>query len=214
MYKIQNGLVPSYLSDICPPIIQDTTQYPLRNRMNTRNFTVKTSAFKNSFFPLTIHDWNDLDIDIRNSPSVISFKNQLKKKHGYFTNKLLAYGKGSGRVNHTRLRLGLSGLNEHRKRFNFVTDSHCPKCHHINESVSHFLFDCPYYATQRVQLAAGVASLIAPGVHYSLILPNSVHDKNYLVKILLNGSEDLCLNDNCKLFNIVQNYIVDTKRFV
>jgi hypothetical protein len=39
-----------------------------------------------------------------------------------------------------RLRMGLSGLNGHRNRFNFIDHSRCPNCNYQNENLDHYFF--------------------------------------------------------------------------
>ena len=34
MYRSVNGLVPTYITDLIPPVIRETTNYPLRNQNN------------------------------------------------------------------------------------------------------------------------------------------------------------------------------------
>ena len=66
-YKILHGIAPTYLSDIVPPLIQDTTTYNLRNAGNIQNYRVHTNFFSNSFFPSTVRAWNDLPNDIKDA---------------------------------------------------------------------------------------------------------------------------------------------------
>ena len=73
MYNIVNNSAPSYLTDILPPRISETTNYPLRN---SENFTINPSyrlTLKNSsFFSSTLRTWNSLDLENRNTPSYIN----------------------------------------------------------------------------------------------------------------------------------------------
>ena len=78
-YKIINGLTPSYLSDLIPPLVSDTNPYNLRNSDNIQPFRTRTNIFFNSFFPSTIRAWNNLSEEIRNSNTVNSFKNNLHR---------------------------------------------------------------------------------------------------------------------------------------
>ena len=64
-YKIMNGLAPSYLSDLVPPLIQDTTHYNLRNSSDTQTLHANTNLYFNSFFPSTIRAWNTLPEHIK-----------------------------------------------------------------------------------------------------------------------------------------------------
>ena len=51
-YKILHGIAPTYLSDIVPPLIQDTTTYNLRNAGNIQNYRVHTNLFSQFLLPL------------------------------------------------------------------------------------------------------------------------------------------------------------------
>ena len=214
MYKIQNGLAPDYITMLCPHTVNDMSPYQLRNGANLRGMSVRTTSMMKSFFPQTIKDWNNTDISVRSQSSLLSFKQKLKDKAGYRVNKLFSYGGRHCRVNHTRLRLGLSGLNYHRHKVNFIDDSCCPKCGSNIENPIHYFFQCPHYSTQRKRLAVRLADLLAPGVHFSLVLPESKKDMENFLEILLNGSDDLTLTENTLLFQIVQEYIESSRRFI
>ena len=47
--------------------------------INYLHFKVKHNYFKNSFFPLTVIEWNKLDLHIRNFKSLNSFKDYILK---------------------------------------------------------------------------------------------------------------------------------------
>ena len=51
MYKIVNGLAPSYLTDLLPNYVHETNPYNLRNRNNLMRPPVRLSIFESSFFP-------------------------------------------------------------------------------------------------------------------------------------------------------------------
>ena len=78
-YKILNGLTPEYLLNIVPPRIQESTPYNLRNSNNIRNIRANTNIFFHSFFLSTIRAWNNLSDDLKNAPTVASFKYRLSK---------------------------------------------------------------------------------------------------------------------------------------
>ena len=72
MYNVVNNSVPSYLTDILPPRISETTNYPLRN---SKDFTIpsyRLTLTNSSFFPSTLRAWNSLDLENRNTPSYIN----------------------------------------------------------------------------------------------------------------------------------------------
>ena len=49
-YKIINGLTPDYLTDLVPPLIQETTRYKLRNSTDIQTMHANTNLYYNSFF--------------------------------------------------------------------------------------------------------------------------------------------------------------------
>ena len=78
-YKITHGLTPTYLTDIVPPLIQETTDYNLRNANDFRILHANTNLYFNSFFPSTIRAWNSLSEETKQAPSVTSFKHRLNR---------------------------------------------------------------------------------------------------------------------------------------
>ena len=73
-FKILKDQSPDYLSEILPSI---------RRAYNTRNldyipcFSTKHNFFMNSFFPSTLIEWNNLDINIKNSDSYANSKESI-----------------------------------------------------------------------------------------------------------------------------------------
>ena len=78
MYKSVNGLVPSYISDLIPPPIHKTTNYPLRDPNNITVPFCRTEIARKSCIPSSIILWNFLDEELLNSSTLASFKYQLK----------------------------------------------------------------------------------------------------------------------------------------
>ena len=59
-YNIVNGDTPDFLSDLLPRTVNQANNYNLRN---ANNFTIpwcRLTLYQNSFFPATIHLWNNL----------------------------------------------------------------------------------------------------------------------------------------------------------
>ena len=77
-YKILYSKSPSYLFKLIP---ENKHPYVSRSARNNQipSFNVKTTFFKNFFFSAVITEWNNLDVNIRNSSSCHIFKN-LKLK--------------------------------------------------------------------------------------------------------------------------------------
>lgn len=79
VYKIVKNLAPYYLSELLPKLSSERTHYRLRSRENLTQFSCRTSRFQKSFFPSAITGWNSLDLDVRNSVSLPTFKAKLIK---------------------------------------------------------------------------------------------------------------------------------------
>jgi hypothetical protein len=69
-YKIVNGQVPDYLTELVPPTVADTNNYNLRNRLNISQPSYRLSTYQQSYFPTTIKLWNTLDLNLRQLPTL------------------------------------------------------------------------------------------------------------------------------------------------
>ena len=86
-YKITNGLAPNYLLDLVPPIIQETSNYNLRNADEIQTLHARTNLYYNSFFPSTIRAWNSLQ---SNPHPFLPSNSDLIKRHEQ-TTKILQH---------------------------------------------------------------------------------------------------------------------------
>ena len=93
--------------------------YNTRNWDKTETYYCRTDLFKYSFFPYTIVEWNKLDVTVRNAKSFFIFKNLLLKIGRPIQNLIFKIHDPLWIKLLTRLRHGLSHLNEHRFRHNF-----------------------------------------------------------------------------------------------
>ncbi len=189
LYKMKNGLVPQYLSDLLPQQVGNTTHIRLRNADNLQVPYARTSFYKNSFLPSTVRLCNALDSHIRNSPSLTTFKSRLRGTppeipHYYYD------GNRTGQIMHTRLRC--SSLNDHLFRKNIVISPLC-SCG-IVETTDHFLFTCTKYSDIR-------------NIYFTN-LPQHVTERQLLYGIPGNNYDE-----NKNMFQTIQSYILDTKRF-
>jgi hypothetical protein len=98
--------------------------------------------------------WKTLPVDVRDSPSLDSFSIKIKDLYCSKKNPLFSMNTGSVKDTRlmTRLRMGLSGLNGHRNRYNVIDHSRCPNCNYQNENLDHYFWSCPEYATLRNKL--------------------------------------------------------------
>jgi hypothetical protein len=78
----------------------------------------KTTIYYNSFLPATIIEWNSLPKGVLSARSVPCFKTLLQQTDGQKANPVYSLEYGYEKITHTRLRLGLSSLNEHLLKCN------------------------------------------------------------------------------------------------
>ena len=211
MYKIQNGLSPSYLTGACPPLTRDRTPYDLRSGHNITAPQTKTTCYQKSFFPASVKNWNDLEINQREVKTVDTFKEHLKKSSGYVINKLFHHFSDKTAINHTRMRLGLSGLASHRCDYKHIVDPKCTRCNAKEEDPHHFFLICKQYVAHRDIFLDGICNILyANNIEVNFLKQNF---RNFLVSTLLNGSLLLTEEENIEIFKITQNYIRNTQRF-
>ena len=122
-----NGLVPRYLSDFLPPYVHDVSRYGLRDSNNLYKPKIRKGYALKSFLWTTTFK---------------QFKREMRKRLFYKSNDLLNFGTGKGAINQSRIRMGLSALNAHRKKYNFILFNDCPLCGNKPENENHYFFKC------------------------------------------------------------------------
>ncbi|MES9994358.1 MAG: reverse transcriptase family protein [Candidatus Thiodiazotropha sp.] len=192
-YKMQNSLSPNYLSSLVPPTIGNTTSYPLRNSSDLLTVHASSQLYYNSFLPSVIREWNELPEDVRNLPSIATFKHELnsdilKIPTFYFDGSRL------GQIYHARLRTNCSSLNQHLFSKNIIDSPLCA-CQAV-EDTNHFLFNCERFRDLRQELFNKITPICQPTLN-----------------ILLFGSEQLTDIENRQIFTAVQEFLVRSKRF-
>ena len=183
-HKIFNLKLPQYLYDLIPPVVRS---YATRNIKNISYFNCRTEYFMNCFFPNVINEWNKLDTKIINitdntfKNSLLSFIRPIHcdtfKIHSPLGLQLL-----------TRLRMGISHLNEHKFKDNF-RDFLNPLCACKLEPVtkSNYLLRCQLFQTERRTLLNDIKE-----IDESIITDH----KNDLDLILLYGNGRYRYNTN------------------
>ena len=211
MYKIQNNMGPRYLSDSCPILTRERTNYDLRSGMNISQPQTKTTTYLKSFFPQTIKDWNTLNNATRTSISISSFKDQLKKSLKLKSNPLFYLNSTRASTHQTRIRLGLSGLSSQRRDYNHIQDPKCQSCHAKTEDPEHYFLLCPTFDGPRPNFIQGVVDI--------LIANNTDIDfrirqfRELFIHIILNGHPSLDEESNKTIFELCQTFIRESKRF-
>jgi hypothetical protein len=161
--------------------------------------------------PSSIRLWNKLDLNIKNRPSIDSFKYHLKKSKSKKKIKLYSKFNGTKAIHHTRIRLGLSGLKAQRHDYKHVLKPTCDYCGAKKEDAMHYLLQCRVFAVMRVILINSIMDLYMTK-NIVLDLRRTLVQKE-LVNSLLKGDARLDEGENTQLFTTVQNYILATKRF-
>ena len=158
LFKIINNQSPRYLFQLAPSL---NTRYFSRNSENIPQLRTKHDFFRNSFFPSTIKEWNNLDPQIRKSKSISIFKSNILKFIRPKPNNFYYCHNPKGIKLLTRLRLGLSHLREHKFEHNFQ-DCLNPICLFGNEieNSTHYLLHCPTYTNERLTLLNKIKVLI------------------------------------------------------
>jgi hypothetical protein len=211
MYKIQHDLTPAYLTEKCPPLVGEATDYDLRNAGDINLPMGKKTCYFTSFFPSSIRIWNKLDRETKDSASLDSFKFNLKKAKCLNKNKLYKKFNGAKAVNHTRMRLGLSGLKSQRHDYNHVPLSTCDFCGARRDDTLHFLIKCGVFAPMRRVLLGKVERLYqSKNIHRDLT--RTLVQKE-LVECLLFGDARLNERENIMMFEMVQEFIATSHRF-
>ena len=192
-YKMSNNLTPSYLSSLVPALVNESSNYNLRNANDFRPLQTRTQLYSNSFLPSTIREWNNLSDTIRCSSSSFSFKANISTSNSkpppyYYS------GKRKAQIYHTRLRTNCSALNLCLFQKNIIDSPLCV-CGEV-ESTDHFLMRCNLYQHLRLSLVNSVAQ-------YCTVT----------TEILLYGNPTLPDDQNIEIFDAVQLFIISSKRF-
>ena len=78
LHQILNTKKPAYLYKIVERQLNSSQR--LINRLEFKNFKSNSAKFTKSFFPSTIIDWNNLDIELRSAPNSKILKNRILNK--------------------------------------------------------------------------------------------------------------------------------------
>lgn len=195
MYKIINGEVPSYLTDLLPNRVNDTSTYNLRNRDDFIIPFSRLCSFESSFFPSTLKLWNELDIGIRMLPTISQFKSNIK----IIPDKIEEYtttGERKYNIILTRIRHRCSGLKSDLNSVHIIPSAIC-SCGFQNENAYHYFFDCALYNEQRIRLFRNLG------------IPRNETN----VSVLTNGSQNYDIDTNKLIILSVLKFIKDTHRF-
>ena len=202
IHKIENNKTPKYLKEKLP-------LHLLKPNVNVFTFYkahTRTNRYMKSFFPDSISLWNIFINHFNTMPSFDKFKTYITSFFRPKTKSTFGIHDPLGIHYLYQLRVGLSPLRSHKKNHNFM-DSPSDKCHCNGgiEDTNHFLFECPFYGTQRATLAAKVIQILLK------------HNLNHLcnqASLYLYGHELISVTDNKAILYSTIKYIKDTQRFL
>ena len=108
-----------------------------------------------------------------------------------------------------QLRLGLSPLRSHKKSYGFGdTPSDICLCRLETEDTRHFLFSCPFYATNRATMISSVKEiLLNNNLNYPTNFPLNE------INLYLYGIPTISLADNKSILMATINFIKNSNRF-
>ena len=192
-YKMQNGLVPDYLTELVPSRVGDNTTYSLRNAEHLQQIHASSRLYFDSFLPSTIREWNRLPSDTKSAPSLSSFNYKFEKDLPKIP-KYYYCGDRISQILHTRIRTECSILRHYLFKKNLVSDPLC-FCGAV-ENNFHYLMECQMYNIMRMEMYDTVN-------RYSDVTET----------VLLFGDNSLSIESNEAIFRAVHKYIHQTKRF-
>ena len=197
MYKATHGIVPSYIVDLIPQLVGETSRYDLRNRRHITVLPQRTTIFQNSCIPSSVRACDSLDDHYRNCQTYGSFCYKIKNDLNSSVKIPNHYHKENRKlfILHCRLRNRCSAL--HADLFyNHLSDNTLYDCQQEIEDGKHFIFRCYRYEHERVNMFHKTRQF----------LPLNVSDA-------LNGKRNLSVDDKSVLFEAIQTYIKDTRCF-
>ena len=199
-FKILKNKSPDYLFKIIP---QRRSSYITRNSDEIPLFKTNHNFYKNSFFPSTTIEWNNLDHDLRNTESYTLFRSSILK----FIRPSPNSSYGGQNIMGIKLitRLCLGHLREHKFRHSFQ-DTLNPLCNcgMDVEFSTHFLLQCLSYINERCTLMSNL-NRINPQISQTSL--------QLLTNTLLFRNSSYSDKTNTHILNATIDYIQLTKRF-
>ena len=192
MFRIMIKKASSYLINLFAKCETNT-------RIRNNSIPTFNCCFKYSFFPSTLNDWFNQDLNIRNSESISIFKSKLMSFLRPFQTTIHNIFERKGLTFLTCLRLGLSHLIEHifRHSFQDCLNPLC-SCSLEVEDTSHYLLYCHHSSHHCVALMNRVKSICD---NFDSMSDNIKED------LLLYGDSRFDENKDKVILNATINYI-------
>ena len=191
-------MVPNYLIKHLPPATNIT--YNLRHTPEFRPRFSRLTRTNLSFFPSTTKDWNGLPVSTRNSNSINIFKKLIRGPNHYSSYNRLCSGKREAWL--SRIRMGLSALNEQRYSYNFIESPLCLSCNTVQvEDSSHFFLYCDAYSVARTAF-----------FHTLSELEIDTNNKPNTLNTIIYGTH-INTTSHTRLLKCITDFMYDTQRF-
>ena len=190
MYNVNAGLVPTYISNLIPSIVNEISDYPLRSNRNISLPYNRTNISQKPCIPPSIRLWNGLEDDFKNLIALTTFiKHVISKFNKSYIPSYFTFGNRYISVLHARLKNRCSNL-INDLYINHIHDKPlCDLCGVVEDAI-HYFFHCRRY-TIEIQGFKDTVRMLQPISIY----------------LLLFGNENWNLETNIVLFRAVQRYI-------
>ena len=194
MYNVVYEIVPSYISDLIPPLVIETTQYPLKIITISCFHLLVRKFLVDLVFRLLYH--YGIHSNMISAKHNMSTRLKTNVRNINFLPRRYHFdGERHFSVMHARMRNKCSNL-KHDLYSNHLVQSPFCNCADVSEDAEHFCFKCTNFTRERIALFHATRNL---------------HPLN-LNKVLLRD-ENLSVQDNKSLFKGIQTYIKSTRRF-
>jgi len=176
---MHNEVCPQYMCNCLPPIVSSAVII-ISEIMKTSRLRMSMT----SFIPSTVSLWNNLDLNVRNSPNISCFKSRIKENIVRFPQYYGVQYEGSRKLSilHARLRHQCSSLNSDLYRINITNDPKC-QCGAPYEDSTYYLMECPLYQNERDCLF------------------RNLRETHKNIETLLFGNDEININETSIIFN-------------
>ena len=201
-YKIQNGLTPSYLTELVPPLRAHL--YGLRSNNVLQSYKCNRNIFKNSFYPYGTELWNKIGPELRQLPSLVKFKMVILKLVRFKKKSIFGLHDPLYVRRLFQLRVGLSPLRYHKRGFKDNPSITC-SCNVSAETTEHFFLECISLNETRDRLFEVINPILE--------INNFLFNKSELCRFLLYGNDELSDDVNKAVLTETLNFIKRSHRF-
>ena len=139
--------MPSYIQDLIPPLVNEISNYQLRNNRNISVPLNRTSISQKPCIPSAIRLWNSLDDNLKDISTLPTFKKHIFSKLTIaHVPPYVTVGNRYMSVLHARLRNKCIGLNGDLFRNHIRNNPFCDLCY-VVEDTYHY-FQCRKYTDE------------------------------------------------------------------